>query len=120
MLLSVLACLVLMMIASVWRVACKTLDMNMFSCVKVLSDASVIMHIHIATSSWHTVCCRTQGALPPQSVAQLSLRHLAQKSTQNNTKRKKQHTTHNTRHKKHVGSVEEGTDLLQGEVLELQ
>ena len=29
-------------------------------------------------------------------------------------------TTHNTRHKKHVGSVEEGTDLLQGEVLELQ
>ena len=30
------------------------------------------------------------------------------------------HTHTHARHRLHVGSVEEGTDLLQGEVLELQ
>jgi len=76
--------------------------------------------------SLHFTTNHVNAGAHPASVAHVPSLHMGQKSTQNNTKQKTTYTNSDThththaRHRLHVGSVEEGTDLLQGEVLELQ
>ena len=121
MLSSVLACLVLTQFVH----AGKGMELGMhdlgYSCVVALTEASVIMHIPTATSSWQTVCCHTQGAFATPVSSSIVTKTLGSKEYT------KQHThTHTHTHrqsentKKYADRVEEGTDLLQGEVLELQ